>query len=92
MVIGAPAGLLRRTLVAVLRLTGLPAPARYPRATVRHVEDRLELLFSGGEEEPMRIDVELRLLEPIEDLEGLQLDLLAKLQGQGYDARLERTP
>ena len=92
MVIGAPEGPLRRTLGGVLRLTGLPAPARYPRAAVRHVEDRLEILFSGGEEEATRIDVDLRLLGPIEDLETEQLELLAQLQALGYDARLDRAP
>jgi hypothetical protein len=91
MVIGAPAAPLRRTLGAVLRLTGLPAPSRYPRASVRHVDERLEILFSG-DEDATRIDVDLRLLGPVEDLETVQLDLLAKLQAQGYDARLERAP
>jgi len=91
MVIGAPADPLRRTLGVVLRLTGLPAPSRYPRASVRHVDERLEILFSG-DEDATRIDVDLRLLGPVEDLETVQLDLLAKLQAQGYDARLERAP
>lgn len=89
MVIGAPAAPLRRTVRAVLRLTGLPSVARYPRATVRHVEDRIEVLFSG-DEGSTQIDVDLRLVGEVEDLEMLQLDLLAKLQAQGYDARLDR--
>src|SRR5512132_132457 len=42
MIIGTPAEALRRTLGAVLRITGLPAPARYPRATVRRAEGRIE--------------------------------------------------
>jgi hypothetical protein len=89
MLVGAPAEPLRRTLGTVLRLTGLPAPARYPRATVRSVEDRIEIDFSG-EQDTTRIDVDLRLLGPVDDLEAVLLDLLAKLQAQGYDARLQR--
>ncbi len=91
MVVGAPAEALRRTLRAVLRLTGLPAPARYPRATVRLAEERIEIVFSG-EEGATRVDVDLRLLEPVDDLEAVVLDLLAKLQAQGYEARWERDP
>ena len=37
-----------------------------------------------------RIAVDLRLRGRVDDLEAVQLDLLAKLQAQGYDARLER--
>ena len=75
----------------MLRLTGLPAPARYPRAAVRRAEGRIEIVFSG-EEGATRIDVDLGLLEPVDDLEAVVLDLLAKLQAQGYDARWERDP
>jgi hypothetical protein len=89
MMIGASAARLRRTLRAVLRLTGLPAPSRYPRASVRHAADRIEIVFSGDDGATL-VDVDLRLLGPIDDLEAVQLDLLAKLQAQGYDARLER--
>jgi hypothetical protein len=71
----------------VLRLTGLPAVARYPRATVRGSEERIEIVFSS-EEDAMTIDVDPRLIGPIDDLEMALLDLLAKLQAQGYDARL----
>jgi hypothetical protein len=80
---------MRRTLQAVLRLTGRPAPSIYPRAIVRPAEGRIEIVFSG-EEGATRIDVDLRLPGRVEDLEAVQLDLLAKLQAQGYDARLER--
>ena len=38
------------------------------------------------------MDVDLRLLGPVDDLEAVMLDLLAKLQAQGYDARWERDP
>jgi len=58
---------------------------------VRRVEGRIEIVFSG-EEETTRIDVDLRLLGPVDDLEAVVLDLLAKLQAQGYDARWERDP
>jgi hypothetical protein len=75
----------------MLRLTGLPAPARYPRAAVRSVEGAIEIDFSG-EEGATRIDVDLRLLGPVDDLEAVVLDLLAKLQAQGYEARWERDP
>ena len=73
----------------MLRLTGLPSPSRYPRATVRRGEGRIEIVFSG-DEGATRIDADPRLLGPIEDLESVELDLLAKLQAQGYDARLDR--
>jgi hypothetical protein len=88
MMIDAPAEQLRRTLLAVLRITGLPAPSRYPRAIVRRGQGRIEIVFSG-EDGSTRVDVDLRLLGPVEDLESVELDLLAKLQAQGYDARLD---
>jgi hypothetical protein len=83
----APEGRLR----AVLRLTGLPAPARYPKATVRQSAGLIEIVFSG-DEGATAIDVDPRQLGPVEDLETAVLDLLARLQAQGYDARLERAP
>jgi hypothetical protein len=89
MVIGRPAANSRRTLGAVLRLTGLPAPGRYPRAVVLLVEERIEIMFSG-DDGATQIDVDLRLLGPVDDAEAVVLDLLAKLQAQGYDARLGR--
>jgi hypothetical protein len=70
----------------MLRLTGLPAPSRYPHATVRLRGERLEILFDGGTEPPTQIDVDVRLLGEVEDLEAMQLDLLARLQAQGYEA------
>ena len=86
MVVGAPAESLRRTLQAVLRLTGLPAPSLYPRATVRPAEGRIEIVFTGAEGST-QIDADLRLLgAAVDDLEAVQLDLLAKLQAQGYEA------
>jgi hypothetical protein len=90
MVVGAPAEPLRRTLQAVLRLTGLPAPSIYPRASVRRAEGRIEIVFTG-DEGATRIDVDLRLLgAAADDLEAAQLDLLAKLQAQGYETVWQR--
>lgn len=73
----------------MLRLSGLPAPARYPRATVRRAEGRIEIVFSG-EQGATRIDVDLGLLGPVEDIEAVQLDLLARLQARGYQAVWQR--
>ena len=89
MVVGAPAEPLRRTLQAVLRLTGLTAPSIYPRAIVRPAEGRIEIVFAG-DEGTTRIDVDLRLLGAVDDLEAVQLDLLAKLQAQGYETVWQR--
>ena len=89
MVVGAPAESLRRTLQTVLRLTGLPAPSLYPRATVRPAEGRIEIVFSGPQGST-QIDADLRLIGPEEDLEAVQLDLLAKLQAQGYETTWDR--
>jgi hypothetical protein len=90
MVVGAPAEPLRRTLQAVLRLTGLPAPSLYPRAVVRPADGRIEIIFTG-EEGGTQIDVDLRLLgAAADDLEAVQLDLLGKLQAQGYETVWQR--
>ena len=71
----------------VLRLTGLPAPARCPVATVRRTPGVIELRFlcEGGEELPF--DVDLALLGPEADPEAEELRLLARLGEMGYDAR-----
>jgi hypothetical protein len=89
MVVGTAAESLRRTLQAVLRLTGLPAPSLYPRATVRPADGRIEIVFSGPEGS-RQVDADLQLLGPVEDLEAVQLDLLAKLQAQGYETTWDR--
>jgi hypothetical protein len=89
MMIGAPAAVLGSYAGPVLRLTGLPAASRYPRATVRRAEGRIEIVFSG-EEGATQIDVDLGLLGPVDDLEAVVLGLLAKLQAQGYDATWHR--
>jgi len=89
MVVGAAAESLRRTLQAVLRLTGLPAPSLYPRATVRPADGRIEIVFSGPAGS-RQVDADLQLLGPVDDLEAVQLDLLAKLQAQGYETTWDR--
>jgi len=73
----------------MLRLTGLPSPSRYPRALVRSLCGRLEILFSGGEH-ATAIDIDLRLLGPVDDFEAMQLGLLARLQAMGYETSWER--
>jgi hypothetical protein len=73
----------------VLRLTGLPSPSRYPSATVGLGDGRVEILFSGAQD-ATRVDVDLRLLGPVEDLEAVQLDLLARLQALGYETAWDR--
>jgi hypothetical protein len=89
MVVGAPAESLRRTLQAVLRLTGLPAPSLYPRAIVRPAAGRIEIVFSGPQGST-QIDADLRFIAPADDPEFVQLDLLAKLQAQGYETTWDR--
>jgi hypothetical protein len=87
MVAGPPAEAIEAYVATVLRLTGLPAVARFPRATVHGGEGRIAIVFSS-DDDAMTIDVDPRLIGPIDDLEMVLLDLLAKLQAQGYDARL----
>jgi hypothetical protein len=74
----------------MLRLTGLPHVARFPKATVTRHEDGFELLFHGGEYS-RRMDVELRYLEDADDLEMAELRLLARLQELGYEVE-RRSP
>ncbi|MGH2888738.1 MAG: hypothetical protein ACRDNJ_03820 [Solirubrobacteraceae bacterium] len=76
----------------MLRLTGLPAVARFPRATVRRGPDRFELGFHGGDAST-RIDVDRRYLGPDDDPESVELALLGQLQRLGYEVqRLEPEP
>jgi len=72
----------------VLRLTGLPALARCPEATVFRLEDGLAIVFSGAGD-TVRIDVEQRFLGDA-DLETVELRLLAQLVEMGY--RVSRGP
>ena len=67
----------------MLRLMGLPNVARFPKATVQRRPGRFELEFHGGEH-TRYVDVEFRYLGAIEDLESVELDLLARLQKMGY--------
>jgi hypothetical protein len=73
----------------MLRLTGLPHVARFPKATVTRQEDCFQLLFHGGEHS-RRVDVDLKYLDDTDDLEMTELQLLARLQELGYE--VERRP
>ena len=73
----------------MIRLTGLPAPSRCPDVTVGRSEDRIEILFSGGTGDDVRMDVEHRSLGDA-DPEEEELRLLARLTEMGY--RVTRAP
>ena len=73
----------------MLRLMGLPHVARFPKATVTLERDHFELLFQG-DAKSRRIDVDLRFLDDSDDLEAVELRLLARLQELGY--QVERRP
>jgi hypothetical protein len=84
-----PTSLFVRWAGGMLRLMGLPARVRCPRATVRRAPGRIELRFAGaGCDEGL--DVDLALLGPDEDPESVELQLLAQLDGLGY--AVERLP
>jgi hypothetical protein len=68
---------------------GLPHVARFPRAAVTRQRDCFQLLFHG-DEDSTRIDVDLRLIGDSDDLEAVELRLLARLQELGY--QVERRP
>jgi hypothetical protein len=74
---------------AMLRLMGLPARARCPKATVRRGEGRIELRFLGPDCDE-GLDVDLRLLGAGQDPEAAELGLLAQLEALGY--AVERLP
>jgi len=67
----------------MLRLMGLPALPRCPRATVRRGEGRIELRFLGPDCDE-GLDVDLRLLGRGQDPEAAELRLLAQLEELGY--------
>jgi hypothetical protein len=67
----------------MLRLMGLPARARCPRATVRRSEDRIELRFLGPDCDE-GLDIDLQLLGAGQDPEAGELRLLAELEARGY--------
>jgi hypothetical protein len=68
----------------MLRLMGLPNVARFPKAAVTRDEDGFQVLFHGGEHS-RRVDIGLRYLEDADDLEAMELRLLARLQELGYE-------
>jgi hypothetical protein len=68
---------------------GLPARSRCPRATVRRGTGRIELRFVGPDCDE-GLDVDLGLVGPGEDPEGVELELLARLEALGY--AVERLP
>jgi hypothetical protein len=80
----------RVTLAGVIRLMGLPSVARAPLVRLERTEDAVVLWFLGaeGEEPVQQIAVRRTLLGADEDLETVELDVLARLQRMGYDARL----
>jgi hypothetical protein len=73
----------------MIRLTGLPSTSRCPDVTVGRAEDRIEILFSCGAGDDVRMDVEHRLLGGA-DPEEEELRLLARLTEMGY--RVTRAP
>jgi hypothetical protein len=72
----------------MVRIMGLPNVARYPVAEVAQRADRFEIVVRG-EEGARTVDVPYRLLGASDDLESVELRLLADLQKLGYEpARL----
>jgi hypothetical protein len=69
-----------------LRLTGLPASARYPDVAIGLGDEFLDLVFSGGDAEHA-VQIPLRLLGADDD-ESAALDLAAKLKAMGYAVTL----
>lgn len=78
----------RTRAAVVIRLTGLPARSRCPDVAVCREEGRIEIVFSGPDDE-VRMDVEHRLLGTA-DPEEEELRLLARLEAMGY--RVTRLP
>ncbi|CAN5197787.1 hypothetical protein BH20ACT22_BH20ACT22_14640 [soil metagenome] len=68
----------------MVRLMGLPNVGRYPVATVGRGDDRFEIVFTGTHG-AQTIDVPFRLLGAPDDLESVELRLLADLQKLGYE-------
>ena len=75
-----------RYVRAVIRLMGLPSAARAPQVRVERTGETLALWFLGAPGEPpvTRIDVPPYALEG-DDVETAMLELMADLQGRGYD-------
>jgi hypothetical protein len=72
----------------MLRLTGLPPAGRFPDALLAHDDEGLELRF-GGAGDTRTIEIPLWTLEG-EDVEEVELRLLAELQLRGYRVVLDR--
>ena len=69
----------------MLRLNGLPRVGRYPVATVKRLEEHIEIHFGGlGDEQVM--NVPLKYLGGADE-EASELRLLAQLQQIGYEVR-----
>jgi hypothetical protein len=68
----------------MLRLMGLPLVARFPRAAVTRHPGSFQLRFHG-DEDSRRVEVDLRYLDDGDDLEMVELRLLASLQELGYE-------
>lgn len=68
----------------MVRIMGLPNVARYPVAEVAQRDDRFEIVFSG-KEGARTVDVPYRLFGEMDDLESVELRLLADLQKLGYE-------
>jgi hypothetical protein len=75
----------------MLRLMGLPHVARFPRATVTRRPDSFQLLFHG-DEDSRRVEVDLRYIDDADDLEMVELRLLASLQELGYEVERRSSP
>ena len=71
----------------MLRLTGLPHVGRYPQATVKRMEEKIEIHFGGRSHEQV-MNLPLEYLDG-EDEESAELRLLAQLQQIGYKVRRE---
>ncbi|MDQ3785408.1 MAG: hypothetical protein M3360_11145 [Actinomycetota bacterium] len=70
---------------------GLPHVGRYPVATVARRDDRFAIVFTGFDG-AQTIDVPFGLLGASDDLESLELRLLADLQKLGYDVARDGLP
>ena len=67
-----------------MRLTGLPAVARYPEAKVSRSEEAIDIVFSGPHGE-QSMTVPLKYVGG--DEEAAELWLMARLQEIGYEVR-----
>ncbi len=74
----------------MIRLMGLPSLARAPHVRLERTEEAVVLWFLGAEGAApvQQIAVRRSLFGADEDLETIELDVLARLQRMGYDARL----